>query len=127
MENSPMRQQIASMRQSLFDEEILDNHYLQLEQLEDRDNPNFAEEVMTLYCRDSTKIIASLHQILVGANKIRNEVNLMREYVKEENIEKTKSAFQELQIQHDILRAKIEPYFQLLRQVGPIETAQRPK
>lgn len=45
-------------------QEILDTQFMQMEQLEDVDNPNFAEEVMTLYFRDSTKLIATVEQAL---------------------------------------------------------------
>ncbi|KAF3442976.1 hypothetical protein FNV43_RR16894 [Rhamnella rubrinervis] len=125
--NKPLRQQIASMRQSLFDEGILDNHYMQLENLEDNDNPNFAEEVMSLYCRDSTKIIASLHQALEKPGPLDvNKLDKLLHQLKGGSA-RTKSMFQQLQKEHDTLRARIEPYFQLLRQVGPCETAQRPK
>ncbi|GAY57075.1 hypothetical protein CUMW_176610 [Citrus unshiu] len=55
-----LRQQIAKMRQSFFDEEILDKYFLQLEQLEDISNPGFVKDVVTLYLRDSTKTLATI-------------------------------------------------------------------
>ncbi|KAF4390042.1 hypothetical protein F8388_002984, partial [Cannabis sativa] len=71
MESNPLRQQIANMRQSLFDEvgwlklqKMLDEHYLIVEQLEDKNNPNFAEDIMAMYFRDSTQLIANLEQAL---------------------------------------------------------------
>ncbi|CAL9027791.1 unnamed protein product [Prunus brigantina] len=151
MGSNPLRQQVASMRQSLFDEEILDKQFMQMEQLEDVDNPNFAEEVMTLYIRDSTKLIAtveqalerppydvnkldkSLHQLKgssasVGANKVWIETNQMRESIKAGDLEsRTKAQLQLIKLAHETLRGKVEPYFRLVRQVGPSETAQRPK
>ncbi|CAB4288378.1 unnamed protein product [Prunus armeniaca] len=150
MGSNPLRQQVASMRQSLFDEEILDKQFMQMEQLEDVDNPNFAEEVMTLYIRDSTKLIAtveqalertpydvnkldkSLHQLKgssasVGANKVWSETNQMRESIKAGDLERTKAQLQLIKLAHETLRGKVEPYFHLVRQVGPSETAQRPK
>ena len=45
-------------------QEMLDSYYATVEQLEDKNNPNFAEEVMTMYFRDSTKLIAILEQAL---------------------------------------------------------------
>lgn len=43
---------------------ILDKHYVQVEELEDKDNPHFAEEVMTMFFRDSTKLIATVEHAL---------------------------------------------------------------
>ncbi|XP_062090898.1 pseudo histidine-containing phosphotransfer protein 5-like isoform X2 [Humulus lupulus] len=126
MESSPLRQQIATMRQSLFDEKMLDEHYLIVEQLEDENNPNFAEEIMTMYFRDSTQLIANLEQAFIGANQVSIEVNQMRKCTREHDIERMKTTLQQVKKEHEKLRGRIEPYFQLLRQVGPVETAQRP-
>ncbi|XP_052288598.1 pseudo histidine-containing phosphotransfer protein 5-like [Citrus sinensis] len=82
-----LRQQIAKMRQSFFDEEILDKYFLQLEQLEDISNPGFVKDVVTLYLRDSTKTLATIEDEIVGANKVLNEVNKAREHCKEGNLE----------------------------------------
>ncbi|XVF34913.1 hypothetical protein REPUB_Repub18cG0099300 [Reevesia pubescens] len=150
MESRPLRQQIAAMRQSFFDEEILDRQFTQLEQLEDRDNPNFVEEVLTLYFRDSTTLLATVEQAMetvpidipkvdkilhklkgssasIGANKVLNEITKTRELWQEGNLEGAKAAFQELRKEHDTLKAKLEPYFQQLRQAGPVDTAVRPR
>ncbi|XWS17331.1 hypothetical protein CRYUN_Cryun33cG0058200 [Craigia yunnanensis] len=150
MESKPLRQQISAMRQSFFDEEILDEQFTQLEQLQDRENPNFVEEVLNLYFRDSTTLIAkveqametvpidfpkvdkSLHQLKgssasIGANKVRNEVTKTRELWQEGNLGGAKAAFQDLRKENDTLKAKLEPYFQQLRQAGPDEAAMRPR
>ncbi|XP_022729864.1 pseudo histidine-containing phosphotransfer protein 5-like isoform X2 [Durio zibethinus] len=138
------------MRQSFFDEEILDRQFIQLEKLEDRENPNFVEEVLTLYFRDSTTLLATieremenvpidfpkvdriLHQLKgssasIGANKVRNEITKTRELWQQGNREGAKATFQEARKEHDTLKAKLEPYFQQLRQAGPAETAMRPR
>ncbi|XWS72088.1 hypothetical protein CRYUN_Cryun02cG0010600 [Craigia yunnanensis] len=150
MESRPLRQQLAAMRQSFFDEEILDRQFTQLEQLENRGNPNFVDEVLTLYFRDSTALLATVEQTMetvpidfpkvdkilhklkgssasIGANKVRNEITKTREFWQEGNLEGAKAAFQELRKEHDTLKAKLEPYFQQLRQAGPAETAMRPR
>lgn len=41
---------------------LLDKYFIQLEELEDSDNPNFVEEVITLFFRDSAKLIANIEQ-----------------------------------------------------------------
>ncbi|PON45160.1 Signal transduction histidine kinase, phosphotransfer (Hpt) domain containing protein [Parasponia andersonii] len=131
---------------------MLDKHYVTVEKLEGKNNPNFAEEVMTMYFRESTKIIAIIEQALekppidfiglekyidqlkgssssIGAKKVRNEVNQMGKCIEEqeEDIERMKTLFKQLKKEHENLRGRIEPYFRLLRQVGPLETAQRPR
>ncbi|XVE54153.1 hypothetical protein DITRI_Ditri03aG0057700 [Diplodiscus trichospermus] len=144
-----LRQQIEAMKQSFFDEEILDEQFTRLEQLEDRDNPNFVEEVLSMYFRDSTALLATLEQAMeavpidfpevdrlltklkgssasVGANKVRNEVNKTLQLWQERNVEGAKAAFQELRREHDSFKAKLEPYFQQLRLLagaGPSESA----
>ncbi|KAB1214824.1 Histidine-containing phosphotransfer protein 4 [Morella rubra] len=62
MDIDALRQQIATMRQSLIDEEILDSQFIQLEQLQGTENPNFVEEMITLYFDDSPEVIAKIEQ-----------------------------------------------------------------
>ncbi|KAB1214820.1 Histidine-containing phosphotransfer protein 3 [Morella rubra] len=63
MDIDALRQQIANMRQSLIDEEILDSQFIQLEQLQDyTENPNFVEEKITLYFDDSPAVIAKIEE-----------------------------------------------------------------
>ncbi|OMO58292.1 hypothetical protein COLO4_34753 [Corchorus olitorius] len=150
MESRTLRDQIAAMRQSFFDEGILDSQFTQLEQLEDRDNPNFVEEVLTLYFRDSANLLATVEQTMeteptdvakvdrilhqlkgssasIGANKVRNEVIKTRELWQQGNQEGAKAAFLELRQEHGTFKAKLEPYFQQLRQAGPVQAAMRPQ
>jgi len=42
----------------------LDEQFIQLEELQDDANPNFVEEIVTLYYRDSSRLISSLEQTL---------------------------------------------------------------
>ncbi|KAH9657601.1 histidine-containing phosphotransfer protein 2 [Citrus sinensis] len=136
-----LRQQIAKMRQSFFDEEILDKYFLQLEQLEDISNPGFVKDVVTLYLRDSTKTLATIedemakspvdfmnldkcfHQLKgssasVGANKVLNEVNKAREHCKEGNLEAAQASFAQLKMEHTTLQAKLLAYFELMAKLG---------
>ncbi|GLT48514.1 hypothetical protein SLA2020_221350 [Shorea laevis] len=150
METDPSRQQIAAMRQSFFDEGILDEHFSQLEDLVDEDCPNFAEEVITLFYRDTTKLLDKIEKLLeqypdefpwidkclhqlkgtsasIGAIKIQAEASKIREFCKQGNLEEAMASFKQLRVEHDTLKAKLEPYFQLMRQARSVETAVRPK
>ncbi|XP_030465177.1 histidine-containing phosphotransfer protein 4-like [Syzygium oleosum] len=147
MANGDLRQQLATMRQLLLDEELLDEQFIQLEELEAEGNPNFVEEVFSLYFRDSTKTLESVGQMLkktpvefdkvdralhmlkgnsasVGANKVVNEVNRMRGLIEENSFESCNATYEQLKKEHDELKGKMEAYLQLLKQV---EAAEKPR
>ncbi|GMI91800.1 HPT phosphotransmitter 4 [Hibiscus trionum] len=145
-----MRRQLAIMRKSLFDQGHLDEQFIELEELQDDANPNFVEEVVALYFRDSARLILNMEQALegkpfdfnkldgymhqfkgsstsIGAKKVKAESTLFREYCRSGNAEGCVRAFQQLKKEYGTLRKKLEAYFQLARQTGPMETASRPK
>ncbi|XP_030962173.1 pseudo histidine-containing phosphotransfer protein 5-like [Quercus lobata] len=65
MASSSLQQQIASMRQSLFDEGILDRqHFIQVEYLEDGGDPNFVKDYIGVYLSDSLKNLNAIEQAL---------------------------------------------------------------
>ena len=43
---------------------FLDEQFLQLEELQDDANPNFVEEVVTLYFKDSSRLIVNIDMAL---------------------------------------------------------------
>ncbi|XP_050375959.1 histidine-containing phosphotransfer protein 4-like [Argentina anserina] len=104
------------MRQCFFDEGMLNEHYVQLEELE-LDNPHFAEEVMNMFFRDSTKLIATLERALVGAAKVWSKVNTLREILKTGDIGSFGDHFAQLKTEHERLQVHLGTYFQMLRQV----------
>ncbi|TKY64444.1 Histidine-containing phosphotransfer protein 4 [Spatholobus suberectus] len=145
------RRQVDAMKQSLFDQGLLDEQFIQLEELQDDANPNFVEEIVTLHYRDSSRLISSIEQALkernpldfnkldtlmhqfigssssIGAKKVKAECNLFREYCRAGNAEGCMRSFQQLKKEYAALRKKLEAYFQLARQAGPQETACRSK
>ncbi|XP_020228933.1 histidine-containing phosphotransfer protein 4 [Cajanus cajan] len=141
---------LAAIKQSLFDQGHLDEQFIQLEELQDDANPNFVEEIVTLYYRDSSRLISNLDQTLernpldfnkldtimhqfkgssssIGAKKVKAECTLFREYCRAGNAEGCRRSFQQMKKEYAALRKKLETYFQLARQAGPLETAFRPK
>ncbi|OWM77721.1 hypothetical protein CDL15_Pgr012423 [Punica granatum] len=107
-QRNQFHRQVALMRQSLFDQGYIDEQFVQLEELQDDTNPNFVEEVVTLYYRDSARLIVSIEQALdkspldfnkldslmhqfkgssssIGARKVKAECTQFREYCKAEN------------------------------------------
>ncbi|XP_058759169.1 histidine-containing phosphotransfer protein 4-like [Vicia villosa] len=150
MDRNNSRRQVAAMKQSLFDQGLLDEQFIQLEELQDDANPNFVEEIVTLYYRDSSRLISNLEQTLernpldfnkldtimhqfkgssssIGAKKVKAESTLIREYCRTGNAEGCRKSYQQMKKEYVALRKKLENYFQLARQVGPIERACRPK
>ncbi|KAL0341971.1 UNVERIFIED_CONTAM: Histidine-containing phosphotransfer protein 4 [Sesamum calycinum] len=145
-----MQRQLANMKQSLFDQGYLDEQFIQLEELQDDANPNFVEEVVTLYYRDSARLIHNIDQALeknpldfgkldsymhqfkgssssIGAKKVKIECTQFREYCRTGNAEGCKKTFQQLKKEYATLKKKLEVYFQVARQAGPVEKACRPK
>uniref|UniRef100_A0A1J3GQ52 Histidine-containing phosphotransfer protein n=1 Tax=Noccaea caerulescens TaxID=107243 RepID=A0A1J3GQ52_NOCCA len=145
-----MQRQVALVKQSLFDQGYLDDQFMELEELQDDANPNFVEEVATLYFKDSARLINNIDQALergsfdfnrldsymhqfkgsstsIGASKVKTECTMFREYCRAENAEGCLRTFQQLKKEHATLRKKLEHYFQMARQAGPKETARRPK
>ncbi|XP_062157138.1 histidine-containing phosphotransfer protein 4-like isoform X1 [Alnus glutinosa] len=151
MERNQMLRQVAVMRQSFFDQGFLDEQFVQLEELQDDANPNFVEEVVTLYYRDSSRQILNIDQALernpldfnkldtymhqfkgsstsIGAKKVKAECTQFREYCKAGNGEGCMRTFQQVKKEYAILKRKLEAYFQQVRvQSGPSETACRPR
>ncbi|KAL5576921.1 hypothetical protein UlMin_018620 [Ulmus minor] len=150
MERNQTRRQIAGMRQSLFDQGLVDEQFVQLEELQDDANPNFVEEVATLYYRDSSRLIQNLDQALekspldfnkldnymhqlkgssssIGAKKVKAECTHFKEYCRTANREGCMRSFQQLKKEYALLKKKLEAYFQMARQAGPSNATCRPK
>ncbi|KAJ8471928.1 hypothetical protein OPV22_026271 [Ensete ventricosum] len=107
---SGLQRQLACMKKKLFDQGFLDEQFYQLEELQDESSPNFVEEVVTLFFRDSSRLMANIDQALeqcppdfhrldkflhrlkgsassIGAGKMKNECAGFREFCSEENLE----------------------------------------
>ncbi|KAH9697200.1 histidine-containing phosphotransfer protein 5 [Citrus sinensis] len=136
-----LRQQISAMRQSFFDEDILDTHIFQLEQVEHISDPSLFEDFVNVYLRDSTKTLAIIeeemannpvnymdldkyfHQLksscnCIGANKVVNEAKKAIELCKEENLEAAKASFEKMKVEHTTLKTKLQAYLELVAQLG---------
>ncbi|XP_061358389.1 histidine-containing phosphotransfer protein 4-like isoform X2 [Gastrolobium bilobum] len=148
MDRNQSHRQVAAMKQSLFDQGLLDEQFTQLEELQDDANPNFVEEVVTLHYRDSSRLISNIEQALernppdfnkldtlmhqfigssssIGAKKVKAECNMFRGYCNAGNAEGCMKSFQQMKKEYAALRKKLEAYFQLVRQAGPLERACR--
>ncbi|KAB1214827.1 Histidine-containing phosphotransfer protein 4 [Morella rubra] len=150
MDIDALRQQIATMRQSLIDEEILDCQFIQLEQLQDSESPNFVEETITVYLNDSPRLIAaiehgleapvldypkldtSLHRFKsssssIGANKVKIEINKALQCCWDHDKEGCRAAVHRIKEEHSNLRSRVEAYFEVIQQARLAETSNPPK
>ncbi|XP_059077992.1 histidine-containing phosphotransfer protein 5-like [Cryptomeria japonica] len=59
-----LQQQYNNLINFLYEEGFLDEQYSHLEQLQDKSNPNFVEEVFSLFFDNSLKLLHSLETIL---------------------------------------------------------------
>ncbi|XP_010925549.1 pseudo histidine-containing phosphotransfer protein 2 [Elaeis guineensis] len=148
MEYSSLQRQVAYMKKGLFDQGYLDEQFDELEELQDEASPNFVEEVVTLFFRDSSRLMANIEQALercpqdfrrldsymhqlkgstssIGALRVKNECTKFREYCDQEHLDGCQRSFQKVKREHAVLKQKLESYFQLLRQIGPTERATR--
>ncbi|KAJ0007329.1 hypothetical protein Pint_29615 [Pistacia integerrima] len=137
--NQQLRRQLAAMRQSLFDQlnlacssacymDTLMNKFIQLEELQDDANPSFVEEVVTLYYRDSARLISNIDQALeknpLDFNKLDGHMHQFKG-----SSSRSRRTFQQLKKEYATLKKKLEAYFQvaelnpLARQAGPMEIA----
>lgn len=141
-----MRRQIIFMKKSLFDQGYLDEQFNQLEELQDESSPNFVEEVVTLFFKDSSRLLTNIEQATekypqdfyrldslvhqlkgsgysIGALRMKNECSVFEAHCNDKNLEGCRRSFQKMKREHATLKQKLESYFQLLRQVGPCEHA----
>ncbi|XP_028078701.1 histidine-containing phosphotransfer protein 4-like isoform X2 [Camellia sinensis] len=116
MDRNQLQRQVAYMRKSLFDQGYLDEQFIQLEDLQDDANPNFVEEIVTLFYSDSARLIRNIDQGLIGAKKVKSECTQFREYCRAGNAEGCMRTFQQVKQEHTTLRRKLETYFQMARQ-----------
>ncbi|KAG5018818.1 hypothetical protein AAZX31_06G084100 [Glycine max] len=138
MDKTKLRQRAVFTRNSLFDEGFLDEQFIQLEELQDDVNPNFAEEIVTLFYSDSVRLIYNIERALmsnppnftkldgymlqfkgscssIGAKKVKNECTRFSEYCAAENFEGCFRTFQQINVEYTTLKKKLETYFQLVR------------
>ncbi|KAG5255435.1 histidine-containing phosphotransfer protein [Salix suchowensis] len=140
MASTPLRQQLSIMRQSLFDEGLLDHEQVSyLETLENEDDPDFIENVFTLFLRDSTRYIDSIEKALetspvdypimermmyrlkgssasIGASKINGEISTLRKQFRDGDMESGKASLQKLKAEHANFKEKLVVYVGMLKQ-----------
>ncbi|KAE8735241.1 Histidine-containing phosphotransfer protein 4 [Hibiscus syriacus] len=146
MDRNRLQHQAACMRRSLFDQGYLDEPFIQLEELQDDANPNFVQEIVTLFYTDSARLIQNIEHALstrptdfnklddymhqfkgssssIGAKKVTDECTVFGEYCSAENAEGCIRSFQQVNQEYVILRRKLEVYLQMAKQAAVSRTA----
>ncbi|XP_059431671.1 uncharacterized protein LOC132165201 [Corylus avellana] len=135
MELNSLLQQIATVKQTLFDEGILNSQFLGLEQLDDNDNPSFLEQVFTVYFSESPKVIATIEEALeeqvcdfatvntflhgvkgstlsIGATKATIQINQAVECFYKRDIKGCKAAIRRVKEENNTLTNRLQVYLQ---------------
>ncbi|KAJ6776721.1 HISTIDINE CONTAINING PHOSPHOTRANSFER PROTEIN [Salix koriyanagi] len=145
MANTPLHQQLSIMKQSFFDEGLLDHEQVSyLETLENEDDPDFIENLFTMFLRDSSRYIDSIEKALeatpvdysvmermlyqlkgssasIGASKINGETNTLRKVFHDGDIESAKASLQKLKEEHANFKEKLVIYVRMLKEAKPSE------
>ncbi|XP_059431674.1 histidine-containing phosphotransfer protein 4-like [Corylus avellana] len=139
MDKKLLEQQIATMKESLSNEEILNDMFTTVEQMEDSNNPNFIETIANLYLSETSNNIDTIEQTLeanpldlpnlerclfklrgssasFGANKVTIEIDKILDRCVIGDTEGCKVGFPSLKQEFDTLKKKLEPYLELMQQ-----------
>ncbi|KAJ8510204.1 hypothetical protein OPV22_000638 [Ensete ventricosum] len=117
---SGLPRQLVSMKKNLFDQGYLDEQFYQLEELQDESSPNFVEEVVTLFFRDSSRLVANIDQALKKYPQDFCRLDNFMHQLKG-SASRCLRSFQKVKKEHAVLKQKLENYFQ----VGPVDKATR--
>ncbi|RWV82051.1 hypothetical protein GW17_00056479, partial [Ensete ventricosum] len=120
MERSSLQRQLANLKKSLFDQVgfphsvsrgNLDEQFDQLEELQDDASPNFVEEVVTLFFRDSSRLVANIEQAIEKSPRDYGSLDALVHQLKD-SASRCLRSFQKVKKEHSTLRLKLENYFQ---------------
>ncbi|CAN6441287.1 unnamed protein product [Victoria cruziana] len=140
MEGAQLYRQLALYKNSLFEQGYLDGQFNQLEELQDESNPHFVDEVVTMYLKDSARLLSNMEQALeknppdfkkldavihqfrgssssIGAVRINNECVIFKQFCDEKNKEGCIKCFNQVKREHALLKRKMDRYLEIERQI----------
>ncbi|KAG6581927.1 histidine-containing phosphotransfer protein 6-like, partial [Cucurbita argyrosperma subsp. argyrosperma] len=124
----------------LFHQGILDEQFLQLQQLEDESSPNFVSEVVNIYFQESERLLKNLRALLIereltdykkmgnhlnqlmgssssiGANRVRNVCIAFRANSEQNNRAGCLGTLEVLEHEYCYLKSKLHELFQIEQQ-----------
>ncbi|KAI4381969.1 hypothetical protein MLD38_007984 [Melastoma candidum] len=135
-----LRAEMSRLLALLFHQGVLDEQFLQLQQLQDESSPNFVYEVTSIYFSESEKLLRNLKLLLmekelsdyrkieihlnqfmgssssIGANRVRNVCVTFRAATEENNRIGCLRALELLENEYYYLKNKLHEFFQIEQQ-----------
>ncbi|XP_009630250.1 pseudo histidine-containing phosphotransfer protein 6-like [Nicotiana tabacum] len=135
-----LRTDINRLLALLFHQGVLDEQYLQLQQLQDESSPNFVSEVVNIYFQESEKLLRNLRSLLmdrefsdymkmgvhlnqfigssssIGAKRVRNVCVVFRVASEQNNRLGCLRALELLEHEYCYLKNKLHELFQIEQQ-----------
>ncbi|GER32976.1 histidine-containing phosphotransfer protein [Striga asiatica] len=135
-----LQKQFIDFSNSLYHEGFLDDQFVQLQKLQDEDNPNFVVEVISLFFEDSEKLVnnlgvalqqpvvdfkqvdAHVHQFKgssssIGAQRVKNTCVVFRNFCEEKSLDGCMRCLQQIKQEYFLVKSKLETLFRLERQI----------
>jgi len=129
-------QELVDLTRSLLAEEVLDQQFTQLQQLQDESNPEFVLEVVSLFFEDSERLLEELTESLaqdpidyvavdahvhqfkgssssIGAQKVKNVCIKFRKCCEEEDREGCQKCLEQVKQEFSLVKSKLEHMFEL--------------
>ncbi|GAB4843520.1 peroxiredoxin type-2 [Ancistrocladus abbreviatus] len=140
MDVTEMRRQFADCSASLFREGYLDSQFTQLQQLQDESNPDFVEEVVSLFFDDSERLLndltlsleqetvdfkkvdAHVHQLKgssssIGAQRVKNTCIAFRNCCEMQNTEACCACLQQVKQEYFLVKNKLQTLLRMEQQI----------
>ncbi|KAK3427698.1 pseudo histidine-containing phosphotransfer protein 6 [Eucalyptus grandis] len=135
-----LRAEMNRLLALLFHQGVLDEQFLQLQQLQDESSPNFVSEVITIYFSESEKLLRNLRMLLmdrelsdykkmeihlnqmmgssssIGAKRVRNVCVAFRAASEQSNHAGCLRALELLEHEYCYLKNKLHELFQIEQQ-----------
>ncbi|PHT41192.1 Histidine-containing phosphotransfer protein 5 [Capsicum baccatum] len=134
-----LQRKLAEYTTSLYNEKILDEQFIQLQQLQDESNPDFVVEVVSLFFEDSERLLnelakalnqanvdfkkldAHVHQMKgssssIGAQRVQRGCIAFRNYCDDRNVEGCLKCLQQVKNEYTLVKNKLETLFKLEKQ-----------
>ncbi|KAK6913835.1 Signal transduction histidine kinase, phosphotransfer (Hpt) domain [Dillenia turbinata] len=116
MEVVQMQRRFAEYTASLFREGFLDAQFTQLQQLQDESNPDFVEEVVSLFFEDSEKLVNNLAKALDQQNVDYKRVDALVHQLKGSSA-RCLGCLQQVKQECFLVKNKLETLFRMEQQI----------
>ncbi|KAH8960972.1 hypothetical protein BDL97_05G025900 [Sphagnum fallax] len=133
-------QELVDLTRSLLAEEVLDQQFTQLQQLQDESNPEFVLEVVSLFFEDSERLLEELTEFLaqdpidyvavdahvhqlkgssssIGAQKVKTVCIKFRKCCEEEDREGCQKCLEQVKQEFSLVKNKLEHMFELEQKI----------